>query len=627
MGVVIDFIKATLKPPRFPGRANETRTARALHIILWVIVATMAVETPIAWLVPGTPMLGIVINLVLLVGALVLLGVLRLGWVTSVAISLILLIDALILLGNLSYDRPFTTAEVGCILVIFFAGLLSKKHVVITATLTSVLVVAITIWVWLQRPMLVVDHDRMLLDGLGYITLYCVSGCLAYITLRSLRGTFNKLQGSEKMLAQQNTDLAHEIAERRQAEQKQQVVAERQQWMMASLGTVLDAANVLLSAQSLEELWRLAVEIARERLGIERCAVFVRDAQTGDILGTFGTDQHGRSTDERSYRFSPVGPHWQPFLRQDPNYPRWFVDHECDLTGMDEDNQPGAFIQKGWNVLTPISSRDGVQFAMMANDCAISHAPLDEERQNLLAVYCSLLGNIAERKRLETQLQSEAAKNAATHERSRLARELHDSVSQALFGIALGARTAQEQLSNPSEYAREKIAVPISYVLDLSHAALAEMRALIFELRPESLQTEGLIAAFEKQAAALFARHRIVVNTDLGQHEPPLDLVKKEALYRIALEAIQNTIKHAHATQVDLCLAVEQNVVNLDVRDNGQGFDPVQEFPGHLGLQTMRERAEELGGAFVVQSEPQRGTLIRVSMPIANTNGHKPTAE
>jgi signal transduction histidine kinase len=284
-------------------------------------------------------------------------------------------------------------------------------------------------------------------------------------------------------------------------------------------------------------------------------------------------------------------------------------------------------IGKGWNVLTPIISRDNVSFAVMSNDSAISGAPLDEEQQNLLAVYCSLLGNIAERKHLETQLQAEAAKMAAATERSRLARELHDSVSQALFGIARGARTAQEQLNHPSEYSRERVAAPINYVLDLSQAALAEMRALIFELRPESLQTEGLIAAFEKQAAALYARHRILVNTQLGEQEPPLDMARKEALYRIGLEAIQNTIKHAHATQVDLCLSVGQNTVTMDVRDNGLGFNTTEEFPGHLGLQTMRERAEELGGTFAVASQPNQGTLVQVVLPLAknakNANGHK----
>jgi signal transduction histidine kinase len=390
---------------------------------------------------------------------------------------------------------------------------------------------------------------------------------------------------------------------------------------------VLNCASEMLACETQDELWQKAIELAREQLGVERCAIFVRDAESNEMVGTFGTDLQRHTTDERELRFVPHEPIWQTVLQKMRMPSQWVVNHEARMFEWHLEGGTNRMIGSGWVVLTPISARDNVPFAIMSNDCAISHNPLDDERQDLLAVFCSLLGNIVERKHLETQLQGEAAKGAAAAERSRLARELHDSVSQALFGIALGARTAQEQLNHPSEYSRERVAAPINYVLDLSQAALAEMRALIFELRPESLQTEGLIAAFEKQAAALYARHRIVVNTKLGEQEPPLDMARKEALYRIGLEAIQNTIKHARATQVDLCLSVAPNAVTMDVRDNGLGFNTSDEFPGHLGLQTMRERAEELGGTFAVASQPNHGTSIQVILPTAKiTNGHKPTA-
>jgi signal transduction histidine kinase len=383
----------------------------------------------------------------------------------------------------------------------------------------------------------------------------------------------------------------------------------------------------MLACETEDELWKKAVEMAREQLGIERCAIFVRDTESGDLVGTYGTDLQRRTTDERKLRFVPQEPIWLTALQTLRTPSQWVANHEARMFEMSADSMTNREIGTGWVVLTPISARDNVPFAIMSNDCAITQSLLNDERQDLLAVFCSLLGNIVERKHLETQLQGEAGKLAAQAERSRLARELHDSVSQALFGIALGARTAQEQLNHPSDYSRERVAAPINYVLDLSQAALAEMRALIFELRPESLQTEGLIAALEKQAAALHARHRIVVNTHLGEHEPPLDMARKEALYRIGLEAIQNTIKHARATQVDLCLSVEPTQVTMDVRDNGRGFNTTDEFPGHLGLQTMRERAEELGGTFAVASQPNQGTSVQVVLPIAkNANGYKPVA-
>lgn len=203
---------------------------------------------------------------------------------------------------------------------------------------------------------------------------------------------------------------------------------------------------------------------------------------------------------------------------------------------------------------------------------------------------------------------------AALEERQKLARELHDSVSQALYGIALGARTART-LVERNTVDKLSLAEPLDYVLTLAEAGLAEMRALIFELRPESLETEGLVAALTKQADALRARHQIEVRTNLGD-EPQVSLNIKEALYRVAQEAMQNTVKHAQASQVELSLAVASDWLVLEVKDDGLGFDPSQEFPGHLGLRSMRERVESLGGELTIDSAQQMGTRVLVHIPI-----------
>ena len=199
---------------------------------------------------------------------------------------------------------------------------------------------------------------------------------------------------------------------------------------------------------------------------------------------------------------------------------------------------------------------------------------------------------------------------AALAERSRLARELHDSVSQSLFGIVLGSRTIIQKAEGMNA-----LAEPTNYVLRLAEASLAEMRALIFELRPESLQEEGLIVAFQRQAEALCARHQIAVNTHLGEVEPELPIEAKEALYRIGLEAIQNTIKHAQATHVALTMQVDEHRVLLEVCDDGIGFDVTSAHPGHLGLISMRERAEKCDGRFDVRSNPGHGTQVCVQLP------------
>ncbi|MGH2495875.1 MAG: histidine kinase [Ktedonobacteraceae bacterium] len=199
---------------------------------------------------------------------------------------------------------------------------------------------------------------------------------------------------------------------------------------------------------------------------------------------------------------------------------------------------------------------------------------------------------------------------AREEERRRLARELHDSVSQALYGISLGAHAARTALDRDPEH----VAEPLDYILTLAEVALAEMRALIFELRPESLETEGLVSALSKQAAAWQARNAISVATELCD-EPDLPLPVKEDLYRIAQEAMHNTVKHAHASHVDLRLEQTAEGVTMEVWDDGAGFDPSASYPGHLGLHSMRERVANLGGKFQIESPPGQGTMIRAHVP------------
>jgi signal transduction histidine kinase len=209
------------------------------------------------------------------------------------------------------------------------------------------------------------------------------------------------------------------------------------------------------------------------------------------------------------------------------------------------------------------------------------------------------------------RLYHEAQQKAALEERQRLARELHDSVSQALYGIGLGARTARALLDREPEKATE----PLDYVLQLAEAGLTEMRSLIFELRPESLEREGIVAALNRQAKALRARHNLTVEVT-SCPEPDVALDVKEAIYRIAQEALHNTVKHARATWIDLRLEASEAALTLTIRDNGVGFDASGSFPGHLGLSSMRERATRLGGSVTIQSAPTRGTTIAATIPV-----------
>ena len=199
---------------------------------------------------------------------------------------------------------------------------------------------------------------------------------------------------------------------------------------------------------------------------------------------------------------------------------------------------------------------------------------------------------------------------AALEERQRLARELHDSVSQALFGIGLGAKTARTVIERDPAKAIESI----EYVHALAKTGMAEMRALIFELRPESLEKEGLVQALLKQAEAVGARHGISVQPTLCD-EPVASLPVKEAIYRIAQEAMHNTVKHAQAGQIQLSLTWSEREVAMEISDDGAGFDTAASYPGHLGLHSMEERATRLGGTLEVGSVAGGGTRVCVRIP------------
>jgi PAS domain S-box-containing protein len=211
-----------------------------------------------------------------------------------------------------------------------------------------------------------------------------------------------------------------------------------------------------------------------------------------------------------------------------------------------------------------------------------------------------------------TRLSEQAQELAVLQERQRLARELHDSVSQTLYGIALGTRTARTLLHHDLD----KLAALLDNVHSQAERGLTEMRTLIFELRPEELVTEGLVTALKKQVAAVETRYGLQIVTELGQ-EPALSFMAKEALYRIAQEALHNIVKHAHVDSAKLRLSEGEDVarVILEVSDAGVGFDPQQSFPGHLGLQSMRERLARLRGTLEITSTPGQGVRVRAIVP------------
>lgn len=231
---------------------------------------------------------------------------------------------------------------------------------------------------------------------------------------------------------------------------------------------------------------------------------------------------------------------------------------------------------------------------------------MDEPTTDFLATMASQAATAAEISRLVALAQDQAAASERLH----LSRELHDSLSQRLYGIVLGARAIDVRLAARTP----EVAEALDYIVELAQGGLTEMRDIVLQLREDSLEKEGLIAAVSKHADLISGRYRLEVIKRM-QEEPPISLHTKLAAYRIVLEALNNVAKHANARHVWLRVELEQGRLQLEVRDDGEGFDISDSAPGHFGLETMRERAGKSGGDLRVRSSRGGGTTVLASLP------------
>jgi signal transduction histidine kinase len=228
---------------------------------------------------------------------------------------------------------------------------------------------------------------------------------------------------------------------------------------------------------------------------------------------------------------------------------------------------------------------------------------------------------VSERQRSAAELVESRRRELerASEERQRIARDLHDSVSQSLFSMTLHARTAQRALQQSGQGGDGPVGRELGHVGELSRTALAEMRALIFELRPRGLAEEGLVSALTKHAGAVSAREGVAIEVTGPSERLPLGSDCEEHLYRLGQEALANASKHAQATQIRVAVTNEGSSVGLEVSDDGRGFDPAATYSGHLGLTTMRSRASEIGAQLLIDSAPGQGTAVRVELPLPDT--------
>jgi signal transduction histidine kinase len=204
-----------------------------------------------------------------------------------------------------------------------------------------------------------------------------------------------------------------------------------------------------------------------------------------------------------------------------------------------------------------------------------------------------------------------AANTAVLRERARIARDLHDSVSQTLYAITLGAVRARGLLKQND---RAEVQRVIDDVLQLANAGQSELRALLSDMRSDPLSSGGLTSALESLVADVRTRNNLDVRLSL-EDEPHVPAATRDALVLITREALHNVVRHSGADRVDIGLATNPQGVVLEITDDGRGFDPAAPRPGHFGVQSMCERATAAGGTLTLISAVGLGTQVRVSIP------------
>ena len=236
---------------------------------------------------------------------------------------------------------------------------------------------------------------------------------------------------------------------------------------------------------------------------------------------------------------------------------------------------------------------------------------LTEEELSLLYIIGDMVGITIERARLFEQ----SARLGAVEERNRLAREIHDTLAQDLTGLTLQLETAEALLDidTPSQ----QLAPYIAQALSTVRRCLDDVQRSVLDLRAAPLEGKNLPEGLEALVEMLETTHGMRIKRVLPAVNENLPSRVEIGLYRIAQEGLRNVIEHANATEIELNLIQTLEMVRLQIRDNGVGFDSSGVNPGCHGLIGMRERAQLLGGRFYLESTPGEGTFLEVSVPLA----------
>ncbi|MCY0923882.1 GAF domain-containing sensor histidine kinase [Streptomyces sp. H27-G5] len=375
---------------------------------------------------------------------------------------------------------------------------------------------------------------------------------------------------------------------------------------LAAVSTALLAMSRRLEVQ---DVLRTIVVSARQLLGAEYAALGVPDDHGG--FAQFVVDG---ITEEQWRRIGPLprqhgilaamlhqdGPERLADVREDPRFGGWPAAHPemSDFLGMpvrDGEETLGALF---------LATKRGATPAETAGD-GRGFTDEDEELLSLLAQHAAIALTNA-------RLYERSRELTIAEERSRLAHELHDAVSQKLFSLRLTAQAASALVDRDPARAKGEL----QQVAVLAAEAADELRAAVTELRPAALDEDGLVATLRDHVRVLDRAHTAHV-TFTCDGVRALPATQEEAVLRVAQEALHNALRHSGAETVEVTLLRRGAGALLSVRDDGRGFSPptVRKAGRHLGLVSMRDRASGVGGRLEVHSEPARGTTIEMEVP------------
>ncbi len=410
---------------------------------------------------------------------------------------------------------------------------------------------------------------------------------------------------TERVHAEEALREAKEAAEwAREQEERRRQEAERRRLIAEGLADVLAALN---TDQSLDEVLDLIATHIRALLGPQAVVVLSHDAEHSGCIIRAAQGLPGGLLSEavpllgnRMLKDATV--EQQPVAIADMGAT---LDDEGGQAQDTDRALVSAWAERYPALLAvPVVVRDRTEGVMLL--WYTGRRAFAEEDVELAALLSTQVALAMENARL----RSEAEQAAVAAERNRLARELHDAVTQSLFSASLIAEVLPAVWERDVQEGRRGL----RELRRLTQGALSEMRTLLLELRPAGLTEEKLSVLIRRLADATAARTRTRVAATVSG-ECTLSSEVHIALYRIAQEALNNISKHARASHASVSLLCEQERITLQISDDGQGFDPETIAPHHIGMEIMRERAEAIGARFEIESQPGQGTRITVIWP------------